>query len=140
MPQQWKFRVRDRVLHVRSGREYVIVGSPAVYRLEASNKPAYAYKARKGSPTIWVRFYHEMEDGRFTLIHAYKQREPKQARLDRLLAEQEVREDLCTRMICSECSTPYTLEVDEEIPPSRCSLCGGEWLSVAPKSHNRRRR
>ena len=61
-----KFPLKARVLHIKTGRIYEIVGSPEEFRLEAHNAPAYAYKGDDG--LVWVRNQAEMEDGRFAEI------------------------------------------------------------------------
>lgn len=60
-----------RVRHVKTGGIYVIgmVPNPA-YRLEATNKPFYAYYREDlpaGERVYWFRSQAEMEDGRFCL-------------------------------------------------------------------------
>lgn len=76
-----KFRRKQLVRHVKTGGLYRIVHGPALYRLESTNEPAYAYKAveiytSRGTivdirnAPIWVRGQAEMEDGRFEAVDA----------------------------------------------------------------------
>jgi hypothetical protein len=59
--------MNQMVRHVKTGNEYMIVGTPKRYRIEATGEPAYAYTI---SPVdeIWVRKQTEMEDGRFVAV------------------------------------------------------------------------
>lgn len=70
------FRRKQLVRHIKTGGLYRIVHTPATCRLEASNEPAYAYKAVEVATSrgtivdirdapLWVRGQAEMEDGRF---------------------------------------------------------------------------
>ncbi|HBO7019516.1 hypothetical protein [Pseudomonas aeruginosa] len=53
------------VIHLKTSGAYVIKLTPEDdLRIEASNEPAYAYRALEGGP-VWVRPSAEMEDGRF---------------------------------------------------------------------------
>lgn len=65
-----KFHVGSRVLHVRSGKEYLIMEGPARLRIEDGAVPAYMYRPYwfTEDGTIWVRPAMEMEDGRFRLV------------------------------------------------------------------------
>jgi hypothetical protein len=57
------------VEHLRSGRQYKILASPFIVRIEANNIPAYIYRDYSSSDIIeWIRPQAEMEDGRFKLI------------------------------------------------------------------------
>lgn len=68
------FRRKQLVRHVKTGGVYRIV---AHCQLEATNRPAYAYRLVEYRPDsylplevrdapLWVRDADEMEDGRFT--------------------------------------------------------------------------
>jgi len=57
-----KFKMNQMVRHVKTGNEYMIVGTPKRYRIKATGELAYAYTS---SPVadIWVCSQTEMEDG-----------------------------------------------------------------------------
>lgn len=58
------FRRKQLVRHVKTGGVYRIV---AHCQLEATNRPAYAYRLMEvRDAPLWVRDADEMEDGRFT--------------------------------------------------------------------------
>ena len=59
------FNVYDRVLHVKTGRTFTVVGTPDRCRIEAGWVPAYAYLEDDGM--FVVRPQAEMEDGRFVV-------------------------------------------------------------------------
>jgi hypothetical protein len=67
-----RFNTGDAIWHLRSKTIYFIKGTPDVYRLEATNEPAYLYMGMpeddKPLPPIWVRSQKEMEDGRFIMF------------------------------------------------------------------------
>jgi hypothetical protein len=65
--QQYKFKLGEPVLHVKSGHEYVIVELPHNNYLEASNKPCYGYIGVER--IVWHRCQEEMEDGRFVSLY-----------------------------------------------------------------------
>lgn len=74
-----KFRRKQLVRHLKTGGLYRIVYTPDTCRLEASNEPAYVYKAVEIATSrgtiadirdapLWVRGQAEMEDGRFEVM------------------------------------------------------------------------
>jgi len=63
-----KFTHFEKVLHVKTGKEYHIRELPSSLRLEATDEPAYSYT--DGNGTVWVRSQKEMEDGRFELVRS----------------------------------------------------------------------
>jgi len=69
MENPYLFKQGQIVRHLNTGGEYVIVGTPDVFRLEADRKPAYAYRSTDPTkPEVWVREQSEMEDGRFKTL------------------------------------------------------------------------
>lgn len=70
-----KFAIGDPILHVKSGKVYVIRHLPTHHRLESTNEPAYGYD--NGTSPCWWRSQSEMEDGRFVLhsVHANNQQQ-----------------------------------------------------------------
>ena len=57
------FGIGDKLIHVKTGGRYKIVGLPANYVIEATREPAYAYLMPDGR--VCIRCQKEMEDGRF---------------------------------------------------------------------------
>ena len=39
------FQYDQKIIHVKSGAHYIVVGLPHTYRLEHNNEPAYAYRS-----------------------------------------------------------------------------------------------
>lgn len=67
-----KFRVGERLRHVKSGRIYRIVDLPTRMRIEATAAPAYSYcLADSPDITLWVRPQVELEDGRFVSVNGH---------------------------------------------------------------------
>lgn len=66
------FQVGDRIRHIKSAKDYTVLATPEVTRIEAGNKPAYRYRAFWYNAVDgyfeWIRPADEMEDGRFELI------------------------------------------------------------------------
>ena len=61
-----RFALHDILSH-RKGGIYQVIGTPDIYRLEATREPAYAYREMPDG-VVWVRAQSEMEDGRFERI------------------------------------------------------------------------
>ena len=62
------FKVKDQVVHVKTGGTYEIISTPSAYmRLENCNEPFYSYRNVKLEMIVWHRCKSEMEDGRFVL-------------------------------------------------------------------------
>lgn len=61
------FAVGDKVTHQKTQMTYVIEFLPDEFMLEATNEPAYGYRA-VGGTRVWVRSQLEMEDGRFAKV------------------------------------------------------------------------
>lgn len=78
------FQQFQAVRHLRGNRTYLIIGTPARFRIEATQAPAYAYTA-SDTGEIWVRPQAEMEDGRFVPVHAPKLTHSITSDRDRLL-------------------------------------------------------
>jgi len=64
------FKQGDLIVHLKSGKIYIINGVPRDdFRLESNLDTFYSYHSTpyyKGD-IVWVRCKSEMEDGRFTL-------------------------------------------------------------------------
>lgn len=65
-------RRRDVYLHIKSGREYVLL---YIGRLEADQRKCvvYASAGHVEDPVIWVREYNEFFDGRFVKVRTVVQ-------------------------------------------------------------------
>ena len=65
-----KYKIGDKLKHVTSGDNYVIVAYPNDNRLlESTGDRFYEYRAN-GGDIVWHRAEREMEDGRFILVEA----------------------------------------------------------------------
>ena len=66
-----RFKTDDVLLHLKTGRRYLVLIGPDVCRIEADRSPAYAYRLADAQAaadrTVWIRPAAEMEDGRFAL-------------------------------------------------------------------------
>ena len=62
------FKVRDLVLHPKSGNTYRISISPRVGTLEKTREPAYSYYDVNSPCKVHHRCQSEMEDGRFKIV------------------------------------------------------------------------
>lgn len=66
MIQTFKFGIYATVRHLKSQKEFIIVGLPDKCRIEHNWQPAYLYLEANGMKI--ARSQTEMEDGRFELV------------------------------------------------------------------------
>ena len=60
------FKKGDKVIHVKSGKQYTILEAPSSrIKLEYCNESCYTYFDMSSRPTFWIRRKSEVEDGRF---------------------------------------------------------------------------